>query len=364
MRACLITLLVIVVTFATSCGKHETVEKTTLGSAVLGTNLATEKGHQPTSFWGLCYGPFSGIENPAAGPYPTRVEMERDLQQISMWTKRIRIYSVAPPLDQILEIASRFGIDCLSGCWIGKENFINEVEVEALIKATRRYHLPKVVVGNEVGLRDDISEDELLALIRRVRKATGALVGTADTLEVWRKCPRLAQEVDFIIVHIYGYWDGQNIADSARYAINGYREVQSLYPDKEVILGETGWPKKGSVQGNAVPSLGNQQRYIEEFTSEAARANIPYYYFEAFDEDWKVVFEGEMGNNWGVWFLDKEANFNPPQVSHFPFVVYDEASTTNHFVPSGWMGDLEAIDIDVNCRIHPHSGRTCTKLVF
>ncbi len=48
-----------------------------------------------------------------------------------------------------------------------------------------------------------------------------------------------------------------------------------------------------------------------------------------------------------------------------PFPVYtDRISSTNHYCPSGWMGDYGAITLDESCRIKPRSGKTCIKISY
>lgn len=46
--------------------------------------------------------------------------------------------------------------------------------------------------------------------------------------------------------------------------------------------------------------------------------------------------------------------------ANFPFYVYkDKMSRENHYIPSGWMGDLGAIRLNDGWTDNPHSGRTC-----
>jgi hypothetical protein len=50
---------------------------------------------------------------------------------------------------------------------------------------------------------------------------------------------------------------------------------------------------------------------------------------------------------------------------NMPFAVYTEKnSRTNHFVPSGWMGDVSAVRIDMGCQENPYSGTTCIKITY
>lgn len=48
-----------------------------------------------------------------------------------------------------------------------------------------------------------------------------------------------------------------------------------------------------------------------------------------------------------------------------PFAVYTEKNArTNHFIPSGWMGDYGSIKLDQGLRDNPHSGATCIKITY
>ena len=48
-----------------------------------------------------------------------------------------------------------------------------------------------------------------------------------------------------------------------------------------------------------------------------------------------------------------------------PFAVYtDYNARTNHFIPSGWMGDYGAVKIEPASTESPYSGRTCIKLTY
>jgi exo-beta-1,3-glucanase (GH17 family) len=313
-------------------------------------------------FDGLCYGPFSGFENPASGPYPTTARIKPDLEQLAKVTKRIRIYSMLGVQSEIPMLASQLGLECIGGCWLGKLDLCNEAEIEALIKAAKLGYLKKIVVGNEVLLRKDITKDKLIGYIRRIKKETGLPVGYADTEAVWLTYPELAREVDFILVHIYAFWGGISIDNAVQHTIEKYQKMKSAFPEKEVIIGELGWPKSGETQGRAVPSLANQNKFVRTFVKKAKELSIPYYYFEAFDEEWKVTQEGGVGPAWGWQGLKREANWDQSVVDKFPFVVYNDFSALSHFIPSGWMGEINSINFDSACITRPRSGKTCIKI--
>lgn len=48
-----------------------------------------------------------------------------------------------------------------------------------------------------------------------------------------------------------------------------------------------------------------------------------------------------------------------------PFAVYTEKNArTDHFIPSGWMGDYGSIKLDQGLLDNPHSGATCIKITY
>lgn len=54
-------------------------------------------------------------------------------------------------------------------------------------------------------------------------------------------------------------------------------------------------------KGNAEPFPDNEVTYFDDFVSWARDNTVAYYYFEAFDENWKASYEGLQGAHWGVW---------------------------------------------------------------
>lgn len=59
----------------------------------------------------------------------------------------------------------------------------------------------------------------------------------------------------------------------------------------------------------AMPTPENSSRYYSEFTGWARTNGVPYFYFAAFDEAWKVKNEGPQEAHLGIW--DKEGIIKP-----------------------------------------------------
>ncbi len=335
---------------------------------------------------GVCYGPFRDNENPDMGILPFLDELNPDIGFIPKVARAIRTYGCTNTLGNIPALCEKIAIDCYPGAWLGKYKAENREEIESFIQiANQNLNCVKaLIVGNEVLLREDMTGEELIFYIRELKK-TGVPVTTADIWRVWLMHPELADEVDFLMVHIHPYWEGISIGDAANYVIQRWNAMKKRFPGKRIVIGETGWPSEGKTIGKAIASPENQARFFKEFTQLAEKERIEYFYFELFDELWKDKFEGKAGAHWGIYnsdgsLKDHMKDLIPTQALEgisrplrevakvkvsAPLIVYrDAGSEENSFQPSGWMGDSECIDLDKACEINPYAGKTCIRISF
>ncbi len=267
-------------------------------------NKIVSETRNPDKLKGICYSPFRDNENPNMGIFPTLDEMKYDMELIPKITHAIRTYGITNTLGNIPQLCEEAGIECYPGAWLGKVRKENMKEVESIINIARENlkSVKALIIGNEVLLRGDLTEDDLINYIRSVKDSTKLPVTTAEICEWWIEHPKLANEVDFLTVHIHPFWYGISIEDAAEYVIQTAKQIKQLFPAKRIVIGETGWPSGGEKTGNAIPSKVNQARFIKEFTSLAAKEDIEYFYFSLFDEKWKNKDEGEVGTNWGIFY--------------------------------------------------------------
>lgn len=238
-------------------------------------------------------------------------QIDRDLAQISRLTGHIRTYTVSNGLDRVPELARRYGLTVTLGIAIGPDLERNDKEVESGIKvalASRRV-IDRVIVGNESIQFGYVSVDQLNDYIKRVRDAlpNRIKVSTAEPWSAWLLNPDLGQNVDFVTVHLLPYWEGVPV----RYALNSlprwYKLVQDEFPDKAIVIGETGWPSQGRTHKLSEASLANEAYYIRNFVKLALEKGYDYYICEAYDQPWKARDEGTVGAYWGLF----DAGGNP-----------------------------------------------------
>lgn len=252
----------------------------------------------------VSFAPFRRGQGPLNRVYPSAEEVESDLASLQGIARGVRTYTAREGLQVVPAVAGKYGLDVMQGVWLGREAAINDAEVEAGIRLANQYPdaIRSVVVGNEVLLRKDLTVDQLIAQIRKVKAAVRQPVTYADVWEFWLRFPQLLDEVDFVTVHFLPYWEDMPIGvDHAMpHIMDVYRQVQAALPGKPIVIGEVGWPSEGRSRREAVPSRIEAARFIDGFLQLAAREKLAYNLVEAFDQPWKVALEGTVGGAWGV----------------------------------------------------------------
>jgi glucan 1,3-beta-glucosidase len=258
----------------------------------------------------VSYAPF---HRPGQTPFDAKLTISRqqiadDLKALSAITGCVRIYSVRSGLDQVPAVARELGLKVLLGAWIGYDPKKNADELDRAIALANEYSdaVRALVVGNEVLLRRERSFEEMRALLADARQRSAVPVTYADVWDFWLENDRLAEEVDFVTVHILPFWEDDPV-DIGR-ALAHVSEVRTKagehFPDKAVLIGETGWPSAGLQRGESLPSRVNQARYIREFVHQAHAGEWDYNLIEAIDQPWKRRLEGTVGGYWGMLDAD------------------------------------------------------------
>ncbi|MGY1487953.1 glycoside hydrolase family 17 protein [Methylobacillus pratensis] len=262
----------------------------------------------------VSYAPYYGKgETPfIATTVADKSRIERDLRLLSERFDCVRTYSVKQGLDYVPEAASKLGMKVLLGAWIGYVKLENDKEVELAIELANRYPdtVKGLIIGNEVLLRKEQTEDVMIAYLQQAQASTEVPVTYADVWEFWLKHPRLEQAVDYITVHVLPYWedDPQSIDNAIPHA-EFVMETMGKTFSKPLFIGETGWPSVGKHRNASVPSLVNQASYLRQFVQTAHDKNWNYNLIEAIDQPWKRDLEGTVGGYWGLYDTDLESKF-------------------------------------------------------
>jgi glycosyl hydrolase family 17 len=145
----------------------------------------------------------------------------------------------------------------------------------------------------------------------RAKLGHSVRITMAEVYDVWKDHLDLAEDLDFVTVHIYPFWQQVSLDSAIPSLAANYNDlknrIKARFPSKNisVVIGETGWPSDGPPQGAAKPSAVNQARYFKDFIDweNKQQEKIDYFYFDAFDEEWKVN-EAGVGTHWGLYQLN------------------------------------------------------------
>ena len=257
---------------------------------------------------GLCFSPYEEGQNP--GDQISEEQIRRRMEIIQPYTKWIRSFSCTEGNEEIPRIAKEFGIKTMVGAWLGDDPDINEQEVENLIKIANEGYVDIAAVGNEVMLRGDLNEDELLGFIQRVKdNVTDVPVGYVDAYYEFAERPRITEACDIILANCYPFWEGCDLDYSLLYIKDMYNRALHAGGGKKVIISETGWPSQGTNLEGAYPSFENFLKYFMNMQKWGIEDDVEIFYFSSFDESWKVGAEGDVGAYWGLWDKDEKLKF-------------------------------------------------------
>ena len=259
---------------------------------------------------GLCFSPY--VEGQQAGDILSADQIKRRLNIIAPHTKWIRSFSCIEGNENIPRIAKKHGMKNLVGAWLGDDLEKNEQEIEGLIQLAKEGCIDIAAVGNEVLYRKDLTEQELLGYILRVKEALKGLnipVGYVDAYYEFSHRPSITEVCDVILSNCYPYWEGCSIDYSLAHMQQMFSIASHAGQGKKVIITETGWPSQGSSLGGAHSNAENAMKYFINAQVWSAKDNIEMFYFSSFDESWKVGAEGDVGAYWGLWDKHEKLKF-------------------------------------------------------
>src|SRR5262245_33979995 len=168
----------------------------------------------------VSYSPYTRWQDPERGDRPTVEQIRSDLRLLSPYTRTIRTYTSTRGLEVVPALAAAFGTKATLGTWPERLRYNktkeateekrerNEREIQQAIALAKRYsNVNAIVVGNESVLRDEVDVDDLIEIIKRVKRQVPVPVTTGETWDVWtgdnkevgpEQAAKLASAVDFI----------------------------------------------------------------------------------------------------------------------------------------------------------------------
>lgn len=265
---------------------------------------------------------------------PSNAEILEDLQIIARHWNLIRLYGADNDTRRILQLIDehKLPIKVVQGIWLSPEEDDPDQRMEnvnnTLLGMELANQYPGIVIAVSVGNETQVfwsghrmNPDNLIRYIRVVRDNVAVPVTTADDYLYWNKpeSKALAGELDFVFTHIHPLWNGKTLDEAIEWFDQIYHEVKQTHPDREIVIGETGWAtdfdasKTGpGEQGTLIKgevSLEAQATFLTDLSYWTESNQVTTFLFEAFDEPWKGGGDdsdpSHVEKHWGVYNEDR-----------------------------------------------------------
>ncbi|EDP95148.1 MFS transporter [Kordia algicida OT-1] len=258
---------------------------------------------------GLCFSPYRDGQD--IGDQLTETQIVERINIIASYTTWIRSFSCTDGNEFIPKAARARGLKTMVGAWIGTDKERNEEEIKSLINLAKNGFVDVAVIGNEVLMRNELKEQEIIAYINRVKAELPNIpVGYVDAYYEYIEHSAMVDACDLILVNCYPFWEGTTIEEASTYLKRMYLVTEKIAKGKKIIITETGWPDRGTNNGGAIPSQENAMKYFLNTQKWSRDKNIEIFYFSSFDESWKIRHEGDVGARWGIWDKNEKQKFS------------------------------------------------------
>jgi len=282
----------------------------------------------------VSYGPYRKGQSPDSKG-SCEAEILEDLNILKEHWNLLRVYGADKNSRNILRVIkkNKLPIKVMLGIWLEnetKDTAQKSKNIEQVLNGIALANeFPEIIAAINVGNETQVfwswhkmEMKNLIKYIRIVRKNTTVPVTTADDYNFWNKpeSKDVDAEIDFIVMHAYALWNGITLDNAFNWLDSiYYKNVKPLHPEKDIVIGETGWAtnydpsKKGlGEQGALVKgevSIKAQEKYLMQHHKWLNKNKITTFLFEAFDESWKGGGESsapkEIEKNWGVFYEDR-----------------------------------------------------------
>ncbi|KXX75829.1 putative glucan endo-1,3-beta-glucosidase btgC [Madurella mycetomatis] len=268
------------------------------------------------------------IHNPAS-----QNNITRDLAVLSQLTSTVRLYGTDCNQTQMLihavdQLELKGKVKIWLGVWQDGNATTNERQLDQMWDILERYdseYFKGVIVANEILFREQMNITRLGTLLEEVRRNMSERglpsmpVATSDLGDKWTET--LASQSDAIMANIHPFFAGEPASTAADWTMYfwGNKTGTFLKSDASMnIIAETGWPSQGGMAcGNefetdcpdrSVAGIDEMNIFMEDWVCRALEDGTEYFWFEAFDEPWKIKFntEGkEWEDHWGLMDVNR-----------------------------------------------------------
>ncbi|KAJ5280107.1 glucan endo-1-3-beta-glucosidase btgC [Penicillium angulare] len=292
-------------------------------------------------FPGMDYTPW-GVQYPLCLKYPpSQNNVTRDLAVLSQLTNNVRLYGTdCNQTEMTLHAIDKLELTDMKvwlGVWIDSNTTTVNRQLDQLydvLENTKNTSIFNgIIVGNEALYRagPDIqtAETTLISYIKDVRsklkkRSLDIKLATSDLGDNWNA--QLVNAVDVVMSNVHPFFAGVNVTAAAAWTWDFWQTHDvslTQGTNKKQIISEVGWPSAGGKDcgssktcgpdiPGSVASIDNMNTFMSDWICQALENGTDYFWFEAFDEPWKIEFNTpgkDWEDKWGL--MDSARKIKP-----------------------------------------------------
>ena len=284
-------------------------------------------------FPGMDYTPLNSQYPDCMHNPPSQNNITRDVAVLSQLTNTIRLYGTdCNQTEMVIHALKQLKLDNTIKIWLGVwqdgNTTTNDRQLSQMWTILDTYGekwFKGLIVANEILFREEMTLTDLSTLLSDVRtnltsRGMKLPVATSDLGDNWDE--QLAKVSDYIMANIHPFFGGVNVKEAAAWTTTFWHNQAGTFmkSDKSKnIISETGWPSQGgsdcypdtkstNCPDKAVAGITQLNQFMNDWVCQALANETNYFWFEAFDEPWKVKFNTEYQqweDHWGLMDVDR-----------------------------------------------------------
>ncbi|KAL7892743.1 glycoside hydrolase family 17 protein [Trichoderma sp. SZMC 28014] len=243
---------------------------------------------------------------------PSQNNVTRDVAVLSQLTNKIRLYGTdcnqtQMVLHSISALEMTSDIKVWMGVWQDNNATTNARQLAQMWDILDKYGdspFEGIIVANEVLFRQQFTVASLGELLDDVRtnltaKKYSLPVATSDLGDDWTQA--LADDSDYIMANVHPFFSGTTATEAADWTYSFWKDHDGPFWKNDTsknIISETGWPTGGGQDCGgpttcphpAVAGIDELNTFMSDWVCQALENGTNYFWFEAFDEPWKVIY--------------------------------------------------------------------------
>jgi len=259
----------------------------------------------------------------------------QELQQLNAEvTSRVRIFSLTD-CDTgriMLEETQQAGMELWMGLWVGLNETGFTDERARLLELLSEFDFSNVLgihVSSESIYREEITVDQAISLRDTIKQDmvdagySDIPVTVADIIDTNIEFPQLITVDDTVVtMNQFPFWEGTTNINEAvvPYMEDRVALVEAQAGGRQFIMTETGWADAGYNADTNPANPASMAKFLRDFVCLAESKQWQYFWFEAYDSDWRRIAEQDEN---GV-----EGHFGTCTYLAFLSGSYDQTSYT------------------------------------